>query len=86
MKNLFLILVSVLICGVAAAQQNSSKDEAQPLVVVKDAEGNTYKVDDMKRSDNNAIESVTVIKNETARAEFAQYGDTSGGVIYNKLK
>ena len=86
MKNLFLILVSVLICGVAAAQQNSSNDEAQPLVVVKDAEGKTYKIDDMKSIDNNAIESVTVIKNETARAEFAQYGDTSGGVIYIKLK
>jgi hypothetical protein len=40
----------------------------------------------MKSIDNNAIESVTVIKNETARAEFAQYGDTSGGVIYIKLK
>ena len=72
MKNLFLILVSVLICGVAAAQQNGSNDEAQPLVVVKNAEGKTYKVDDMKSIDNNAIEAVTVIKNETARAEFAQ--------------
>ena len=86
MKNLFLILVSVLICGVAAAQQNSSNDEAQPLVVVKNAEGKTYKVDDMKSIDNNAIESVTVIKNETARAEFAQNGDTSEGVVYIKLK
>ena len=62
------------------------KLKAQPLVVVKDAEGKTYKVDDMKSIDNNAIESVTVIKNEPARAEFAQYGDTSGGVIYIKLK
>ena len=86
MKNLFLILVSVLICGSAAAQQNSSNDEAQPLVVVKNAEGKTYKVDDMKSIDNNAIESVTVIKNEAARAEFAQYGDTSEGVVYIKLK
>ena len=86
MKNLFLILVSVLICGSAAAQQNISNDEVQPLVVVKNAEGKTYKVDDMKSIDNNAIESVTVIKNETARAEFAQYGDTSEGVVYIKLK
>lgn len=86
MKNLFLILFSVLICGSAAAQQNSSNDEAQPLVVVKNAEGKTYKVDDMKSIDNNAIKSVTVIKNEAARAEFAQYGDTSEGVVYIKLK
>lgn len=87
MKKLFLILVSVALCGVAAAQQNNaSEDKTQPLVVVKDADGKTYKVDDMNSIDKNVIESVTVLKNKEACAEFKRYGDTSNGVIYINLK
>lgn len=87
MKKLFLILVSVALCGVAVAQQNNaSEDKTQPLVVVKDADGKTYKVDDMNSIDKNVIESVTVLKNKEACAEFKQYGDTSNGVIYINLK
>ena len=87
MKQLFLILISVVICvSVAAQQNNSSENKAQPLTVVKDANGKTYKVDNMNSIDKNAIESVSVIKNKSACEEFKKYGDVSDGVIYIELK
>ena len=76
----------MLICGVATAQQSSSNDEAQSLVVVKNAEGKIYKVDDMNSIDKNSINHVTVIKKKDACKEFKKYGDISDGVIYIELK
>ena len=62
----------------------NGKDNA--LVVVKDAEGKTYKVDNVNSIDVTTIKSMTVLKSGPAKEKFSKYGDTTEGVIYIELK
>ena len=71
---------------VTISKKSDANSKVQALVVVKDAEGKTYKVDDINSVDVNAIKSVTVFKSSPAKDEFKKYGDTSEGVIYIELK
>lgn len=72
------------VISISKKSDNSSK--VQPLVVVKSADGKITTVKDIKEVNVSDIMHVTVIKNETAKADFKKYGDTSEGVIYIELK
>jgi hypothetical protein len=67
-------------------QVTDANNKIQPLVVVKDAEGKIYKVNEINSIDVNTIKSMTVFKSSPAKDEFKKYGDTSNGVIYIELK
>lgn len=68
-----------------SSKYNTTKGN-KPLVVVKSADGKITTVKDIKEVNVSDIMHVTVIKNETAKADFKKYGDTSEGVIYIELK
>lgn len=67
-------------------QVTDANNKIQALVVVKDAEGKIYKVNEINSIEVNSIKSMTVFKSSPAKDEFKKYGDTSNGVIYIELK
>lgn len=71
---------------VSVSSKYNTTKENKPLVVVKSADGKITTVKDIKEVNVSDIMHVTVIKNETAKADFKKYGDTSEGVIYIELK
>ena len=68
------------------SKKSDANNKIQALVVVKDAEGKIYKVNDINSIEVNSIKSMTVFKSSPAKDEFKKYGDTSEGVIYIELK
>lgn len=71
---------------VSISKKSDANNKIQALVVVKDAEGKIYKVNEINSIEVNSIKSMTVFKNSPAKDEFKKYGDTSNGVIYIELK
>ena len=68
------------------SKKSDANNKIQALVVVKDAEGKIYKVNEINSIEVNSIKSMTVFKSSPAKDEFKKYGDTSEGVIYIELK
>ena len=68
------------------SKKSDANNKIQALIVVKDAEGKIYKVNDINSIEVNSIKSMTVFKSSPAKDEFKKYGDTSEGVIYIELK
>ncbi|MBR5877773.1 MAG: carboxypeptidase-like regulatory domain-containing protein [Alistipes sp.] len=71
---------------VTISKKSDANSKVQALVVVKDAEGKTYKVNNVNSIDVSTIKSMTVLKSGPAKEKFSKYGDTAEGVIYIELK
>ena len=61
----------------------TSPREANPMVIV---DGQKADDDALNKIDSDAIESITILKEEAAKASYAHLGDTSDGVIVVETK
>ncbi len=64
---------------------NRASADKKPLIVLRH-DGKEYTTASLNDVDHNAIRSVSVLKDATARNLFEKYGDTSDGVIIVELR
>ena len=62
------------------------KSGSDPLYVVKSADGEIRKVDNLNSISPNDIKTMHVYKDDKSTEQFKKYGDTSNGVVLIELK
>lgn len=62
-----------------------NKDDVEPLYLVKSANGDIKKVDNLESISPNDIKTLNVFKGDKGE-QFKKYGDTSNGVVLVELK
>ncbi|MDO4745993.1 MAG: carboxypeptidase-like regulatory domain-containing protein [Bacillota bacterium] len=62
-----------------------NKDDVEPLYLVKSANGDIKKVDNLESISPNNIKTMNVFKGDKGE-QFKKYGDTSNGVVLVELK
>ena len=65
--------------------RGDKKDNAEPLYLVKSADGKIKKVDSLESISPNDIKTMNVFKGDKGE-QFKKYGDTSNGVVLIELK
>lgn len=70
---------------VMRSADKNAQANLQPVIIVRDNEGNQKVVKDMKEVKVETIKSVTVFKGSKAEL-FKQYGDVTYGVVFIELK
>ena len=71
--------------GDVVSVRGVKKDNAEPLYLVKSADGKIKKVDSLESISPNDIKTMNVFKGEQGK-QFKKYGNTSNGVILIELK
>ena len=71
--------------GDVVSVRGVKKDNAEPLYLVKSADGKIKKVDSLESISPNNIKTMNVFKGDKGE-QFKKYGDTSNGVVLVELK
>ena len=71
--------------GDVVSVRGVKKDNAEPLYLVKSADGKIKKVDSLESISPNNIKTMNVFKGDKVD-QFKKYGDTSNGVVLVELK
>ena len=71
--------------GDVVSVRGVKKDNAEPLYLVKSADGKIKKVDSLESISPNDIKTMNVFKGDKGE-QFKKYGDTSNGVVLVELK
>ncbi len=71
--------------GVVVSVRGVKKDDVEPLYLVKSANGDIKKVDNLESISPNDIKTMSVFKGDKDE-QFKTYGDTSNGVVLVELK
>ena len=71
--------------GDVVSVRGVKKDNAEPLYLVKSADGKIKKVDNLESISPNNIKTMNVFKGDKGE-QFKKYGDTSNGVVLVELK
>ncbi len=72
--------------GDVVSVKGIKKPGSDPLYVVKSADGEIRKVDDLNSISPNDIKTMHVYKEDKSTEQFKKYGDTSNGVVLVELK
>lgn len=72
--------------GDVVSVRGVKKSGSDPLYVVKSADGEIRKVDNLNSISPNDIKTMHVYKDDKSTEQFKKYGDTSNGVVLIELK
>ena len=71
--------------GVVVSVRGVKKDNAEPLYLVKSANGKIKKVASLESISTDDIKTMNVFKDDKGE-QFKKYGDTTNGVVLVELK